>query len=429
MKLTGAPGRLPRSGFRVRDDGPMSTTARTARARTVDASDTQRPVGPQQWLSGLVAAGQALVLSLSVVILPPVVAFLVSSSGAAEGTGWGRSVTVGASLWLLGHGVPLKTGGGLITLVPLGITALALFSCYASARRSAFPRLSAWAGGALGYGIVVVAVSLLTGATTPQGSVIAGVGGLVVGGLGLGLGLLARPDAPRLSALANRIPLVPAATRVGVRAGALGCALLLGASALLVVCWAIAGRATSTDIVTGLAPGIAGGVILAVAQATLVPNLVMWAASWIAGPGFSVGQGTSFTATETSSGTLPAVPVLGALPDDAWTNSISACAPALVVLIGVVAGSFAARRAAAGARITWTEAGWAVLGIALGAFVLVGAACLAASGVVGALTDVGVAVPMTAGVVAGEIAAGAGLVLAWSAANVPALVRPGRSAA
>lgn len=428
MKLTGAPGRLPRSGFRVRDDGPMSTTARTARARTVDASGTQRPVGPQQWLSGLVAAGQALVLSLSMVILPPVVAFLVSSSGAAEGTGWGRSVTVGASLWLLGHGVPLKTGGGLITLVPLGITALALFSCYASARRSAHATRSAWLTGTVGYGLVVLGVGLLAGATTTPGLVVAALGGMVVGALGLGCGILARPDAPRLADLAGRIPSIPRAVRLGMRGGALGVCLLVVVAGLMVMLWVIAGRATSADIVTGLAPGIAGGAILAAAQVTLVPNLVVWAMSWIAGPGFAIGADTSYTSTATRPGILPAVPLLGALPGDSWTNAATALAPAVVILLGVVVGVFVVRRTPNGTRIGWAEAGWSTLGIAVAAFAVTGCLAGLASGSVGAMTDVGTNALLTATVVAGELAVGGGVALAWTAADVPTILSSRKTA-
>src|SRR5690606_41279951 len=89
--------------------GTMGTTSTTrgARARTVDGSPAPAPVVVRRGPSGVLAALQAFVLSLAVVVLPGVVAFLGSSSGTSEGSGWGQSVTIAAGFWLLGHGVAL----------------------------------------------------------------------------------------------------------------------------------------------------------------------------------------------------------------------------------------------------------------------------------------------------------------------------------
>ena len=141
--------------------GTMSTTSTTrgARTRTVDGSPAPAPVVVRRGPSGVLAALQALALSLAVVVLPGVVAFLASSTGSSEGTGWGQSVTVAAGFWLLGHGVPLVASGTTVTLVPLGLTALALFCCFASARRSAHTTTSAWVAGTVTYALATLGVA------------------------------------------------------------------------------------------------------------------------------------------------------------------------------------------------------------------------------------------------------------------------------
>ncbi|MGO2741230.1 MAG: cell division protein PerM, partial [Cellulosimicrobium funkei] len=325
----------------------MSTTSTTrgARTRTVEGSPAPAPVGVRRAPSGVLAALQALTLSLAVVVLPGVVAFLASSTGASEGTGWGQSVTVAAGFWLLGHGVPLVASGTTVTLVPLGLTALALFCCFASARRSAHTAVSAWVAGTVTYALTTLGVALLAGSTPPWGLGVAVVGGAVVGGLGLGGGILARPDAPFVADLAGRLDrVVPPTVRLGLRGGLLGTSLLAGASAVVVGAWLVAGRATSGDIVAGLVPGTVGGIVLALGQLAVLPNLVAWAGAWLVGPGFAVGEGSTFAPGGSEPGALPAIPLLGALPGDDWTNALTPWVPAGVVALGVVAGVFVWRR-------------------------------------------------------------------------------------
>ncbi len=78
-----------------------------------------------------------------------------------------------------------------------------------------------------------------------------------------------------------------------------------------------------------------GAVVLGLAQVAYLPTLIVWALSWIAGPGFAVGAGTVVGPAGTDLGVVPAIPVLGALPElsNPWFL--------LVALIPVAAGAFA----------------------------------------------------------------------------------------
>ncbi|MFC8801727.1 DUF6350 family protein [Promicromonospora sp. NPDC057138] len=419
---------------------PRTPGARTSRPASRPAARRSRtveePGSAQQGLSplshivaGVVSAGQALVLSLAVVVLPAVVAYLVGTAtlatpaDAPDGAVQVRSaVDVAMGIWLLGHGVPLTADAVTVSLAPLGIAALALFATYASAKRFATTSLRAWLAGAVTYAVGTTAVAAFAGSAPGWSLAVAALAGLVMGGLGMALGILVRPDGPtaaeigeRADVLARRVTgvdLVPPTLRLGLRAGTVAVALLLGGAALLVAAWALAGRATSSDIITALEPGWTGGIVFAVAQLALLPNLVLWAASWLAGPGFAVGEGTSFTPFGTISGPLPAIPLLGALPGQDWANPVSAWAPVLVVACGVAAGLFAWRRLEP-SLVRWPDVGWVLAGIVLtpGVLMLLGQWFAAGAGGPGRLSDVGANPLATAGLVAAEVGGGAAAVL------------------
>ncbi len=319
--------------------------------RTVGGAGVARSLVPRPVVSGMVAAVQALVLSLLIVELPAIAAFLAAASNGddGEGAGWGSSTMVGARLWLLAHGVPAELDGATITLIPLGLTAVAVASCYASARRSAQATASAVIAGSATYAAVTVGLAAATGAGI-WGLLAAVLGGALLSGIGLAGGMAARSGGRWLADAAwpgRRT--VAALPRIGVvGAGAVGAvagvAVLAGASAVLVAAWVVTGRSTQTDILTALAPGTVGAIILALAQLALLPNLVVWAGAWIVGSGFRVGADSRFTASSAETGRLPAVPLLGALPGDPWVGGAARWAPLIAVLAGVAAGALARRR-------------------------------------------------------------------------------------
>lgn len=304
--------------------------------------------GAPRWVSGLLAGVQAALLSFLVVVMPALAAYVATSADPANvDVGWPRAAAVGAALWLLGHGAVVHAGGAVVSLVPLGITALALFAGYASARRSAHSTVSAWLAGIGGYVAVVLAGMSLAGESGPLGagggSVLRLVTGtVVIAAVGLGAGVVrvrrfrevTRPVWSRL----------PAVARSGATAGVIATGIVAGLAALLTCAWVISGRAAAGDVVAGLGVDTFGGLLLAVAQLAVAPNLVVWALAWLAGPGFAVGAGTLYSPGEVISGPLPALPLLGALPTADGSGGLIRWAPVAVVLAGMVAGWWLHRR-------------------------------------------------------------------------------------
>ncbi len=381
--------------------------------------------GAPVWVSGVLAGLQAAVLSLLVVVLPTLAAYVATSADPtlAEG-GWWRSVSVGIGFWLLGHGVPLVTHAATITITPLGLTALALFTCYASARRSARTAWSSWFAGIAGYGVLAVLLSL-TQSTVPLAVARSALGAAAVASLGLGTGILARPDAPSLPDLTRRWwRRVPAPIRSGVAAGVGAIALLVACSSLVAVGWIISGRTAIGAIVAGLGLDAIGGIALGLAQLAVLPNVVVWIAAWLAGPGFVVGQGNHYSPTEVVGAPLPALPIMGALPSRVDLSSAPELVPVLVVLIGAVAGWYLGRRII---RNTWRTPLLAVLaGMAttwLGTFILLAGASGSAGP--GRLAVVGAQLGVVPLLIAAEVGLGLVLVVAPRNPEFRAVVRQG----
>lgn len=361
---------------------PPGLGHRVGRVRDVVTASVAGHGGAPRWFSGVFAGVQAAVLSLVVVAVPALAAYVATSADPTNaGVEWPRAVAVGAGIWALAHGGALTAGGATITLVPLGITVLALFSAHASARRSALPGLGSWLAGILAYAAVTAVVVVLAGSAGPVGAgpgplLRLALGTVLVAGTGLGTGMV---RARRLRELTRPWwSRVPPLVRSGAVAGVLVVALLAGAASLLAGAWVVSGRAAQGDVVAGLGVDLFGGTLLAVAQVAVAPNFVLWALAWLVGPGFVIGEGTLYSPAEIVSGPLPALPLLGALPTDA--GGLLRWVPLVVLVAGCLAGWWLHRRLAA-TRAWEPFAASACAAVTAGVLVAVGT--MAAGGSVG----------------------------------------------
>lgn len=161
--------------------------------------------------------------------------------------------------------------------------------------------------------------------------------------------------------------------------------------------------------------GLLGGVLLVAAQVAALPNLALWALSFLAGPGFSVVDGAHTSLTGSTGGLMPLVPVLGAVPEPGAAPWVVR----LLVLVPVVVGGYIGRRAlGAVARLSSlrTKASVAVVACAVVA-VLVGVLDGLGGGSLGAyrLSDIGAPALWLSLTLGLELVAGALAVVAWDA--------------
>ncbi|ACZ22716.1 hypothetical protein Sked_28140 [Sanguibacter keddieii DSM 10542] len=407
-----------------RSDDPTSGRPVGVR-RTLEQDTTTRSDGPSSlggpWVSGVLGAIQAVVFSLAVVVVPAIaMAVAANAQLSASTSGWTAAVPVASRLWLLGHGVPLVTGIATVTIVPLGITAAAVFAVFVSARRTIVPTRSAFWSAAATYTVGTLLVAVSTGSTSGLQLTSAALGGLAVALVGLCWGLLTGPEpgplADRAAVLAARLPQV---VRDGARGAATAAAVVALLSGLLTLLWVMIGWSTVGDVLSDLRLDAASSISLGIAQLALLPNLAVFAGTWIAGPGFAVGSGTHFGPDLVTSAPLPAIPLLGALPAPSAGGGVGVWAPVLVGVAGVVGGWVASRRTE---HMLWWHTVVVAGLVGTGAGVAAGTMVALASGVAGPgrLADVGASPVYLGACVAAQVGAGALLVLLVTRAEVHA---------
>lgn len=404
-----------------RDDQPTGRLGAVRRTleQQLPTRESASAVLGSPWVSGVLGAVQAVVFSLAVVVVPAIaMAVAANVQLSAATSGWTAAVPVASRLWLLGHGVPLVTGVATVTLVPLGITAVSVFAVFVSARRTIVPTRSAFWSAALVYVVGVLLVALATGSTSGMQLACAGLGGAAVVLVGLAWGLLTGPEPGPLSAQTSAVVArVPRVLRRGAHGAATTVAVLTLLSGTLTLVWVLIGWSTIGDVLGDLHLDAASSVSLGIAQLALVPNLTVYAATWMAGPGFSIGSGTHFGPDLVTSGPLPAIPLLGALPTPTTGGGIALWAPLLVGLAGVCGGWAVSRRT--DSLVWWHTIVLAgIVGAGAGTFAatMVGLA----SGVAGPgrLADVGASSVYLGGCVALQTGVGALLALLATRAEV-----------
>lgn len=99
-----------------------------------------------------------------------------------------------------------------------------------------------------------------------------------------------------------------------LRGGLAAATGILGLSAVLLTLLLLLNFGLVTSLYQSAQLGVAGGAATTLAQVAFVPNLVVWTASWLVGPGFALGAGSTISPVNTVVGPIPGLPILGAVP-------------------------------------------------------------------------------------------------------------------
>ncbi|MCU1513737.1 MAG: hypothetical protein JWO10_827 [Microbacteriaceae bacterium] len=273
-----------------------------------------------------------------------------------------------ADTWLLGNGVDVAItldptlaatlnlpGAGarfVLTMAPLGFALLTvLLGARAGRRIGETPHRQI---GTVTSVVVFAALSLaitlssLPPAARPsivQGTLLPTLVFAIGIGIGAELGRRSRgplPDGSPGSSVRDWVgdwrPGIRAAGAAALRGGAASAAIVTGVAALLLGVLLLANYARIITLYESAHSGVLGGIALTVGQLALLPNMVIWTASWLVGPGFAIGTGSSVGPVGTSLGPLPGVPLLGALPEgDLAFGFIGILVPVLAGFVAALA--------------------------------------------------------------------------------------------
>lgn len=309
----------------------MSILTRPAPSRAPENTAAGRPLATGAALAGAAAAGIGLVVCMSVALT----GWFLADAGAHGDTT--DALRVGADAWLAGHGSHLLLSGVPLGITPLAVTMMLVMIAFRAgrwaARRSPLPgqpvddRTLGTAAATYACAYVVVAVLTCVVASQSGAAPVLGravLGAVLVSGLAGGCGL-----SVGTGRFAGWIELAPA-WAVEVVTGALaGVLWLVAAGAFLAGVSLLLSFNEAATVLSELHLSTGDALSYTVVMALFAPNAALFGVSWLAGPGFAFGTGTTVSPTAVSLGVVPAVPVLAALPDEGPTPGW------LVVFLGV----------------------------------------------------------------------------------------------
>lgn len=290
------------------------------------------------WLQGVVELIVTALFSALAVFAAMSAVWATKGFGDME---FSSVAAMSAHLWLLIHGVPLDlaaafgASAGTMTLVPLGLSILPLLLCYRSGRRLArasyegeflIPVLS----GSVTYALISSAMygwasphpqplQALNATLVPLGIVVAG---LMWGGYreARSLSRMVGVDtAEQISQMSQYSRWAGSYAWAVVRAAVVAFVALVGLGAVLLGIGILAGWSQIVATYQELHAGAVGDTAVTLLQLGFLPNLVIYAIAWSTGAGFSFGAGTSVGLTSSDVGTLPMLPILGAVPESMGT--------------------------------------------------------------------------------------------------------------
>ncbi|MEI6590937.1 MAG: DUF6350 family protein, partial [Actinomycetes bacterium] len=320
------------------------------------------------------------VLGLAILLLPVGIVFIFENDASVDFATTFRTVV---DIWLLAQGVSIQVSAGqllgtavpafAISLVPIGLTLVILAAAFRVGRRyaGAATLWPVWVGAGGTYAVIswLLASAAVTKNIYPVSwmttllPTLLFTSALVLGSL---TGKRFNHQAPEREVLENwwterkrklnwviRVLWQPA-----WRAGSIAVALLILISAITVGVLLALNWISVTRLYEVLQVSVLGGFLVTFAQMALLPNLIVYTASWFTGAGFSIGSGGSISPFGTALGPLPSVPVFGAIPNG--TLSFALAALAVPMLCAVVA-TLAVRRSADEIRFEFASAFTAAL--------------------------------------------------------------------
>ena len=306
-----------------------TTAAERTTVTTVSARPTIRVALPQGWARAVLSGIEAALLGWALVVVPTLIAYAaVASNQWLVSTTWEDAFHFASDLWGAALGAQVVSGEVsyravplLFVLVLIGLTKLLLLQ----GRR--FPAAAQW------MAVPGFAVTAL----------------LLAGGIGTHvrvLGAFPLAIAIPLIAAAWEVALAPHSLELrldmprwlssGVRIGWRASWALAVYGGLFLLLSVIVSWAQIRGIHELLLPtSMVDSIMIVLAQLLFIPNAIVWALSWLSGPGFYLGSDALHSPTSAPVGPIPAIPLFGATPSSAPGNWVILALIVFGVALGV----------------------------------------------------------------------------------------------
>lgn len=283
-----------------------------------------------------------VVIGIGALLVPMTLIWLIENDPTQP---WVEVFRSAINIWFVAHGVTILVPEGRIlgidvpafeiALLPIGFSLLIGFLLWRIGRKLATVDVAwpGWAAVAVSYGAVSLGMTAAASgerayavdwqaATFPVGFALLAVCAATIWSKPFELmqpGAVEAIERAEVRAwLAARFANWPWALRAlwhpAVRAGSAVVAILLAVSAIgLAVLFAL-NWIQMISLYEALRVTAIGGIVVTIGQVAVLPNLVIYGATWMIGTGFSIGSGSLVSPLGTATGPMPALPILGSLP-------------------------------------------------------------------------------------------------------------------
>lgn len=312
----------------------------------------------------LVAALEAaliIAIGIGITLAPLTVVWLVEPDPDFS---WLANFLISSNLWLAAHGVEIAIPAGelagiafdgfSVAAMPLGLTLITVLLGYRLGSRlsSSGSLVLGWVGGIASFGFLSLLVSqaaISDFAAAVQWQAVLSptlifATTVILSSL-IGKNFMIASSSEQIEAVERRmirssLGKLKSSLHWSVRV-VLDPAFRIGSITTLLVLFA-AGVTTAVVLAVNwvevirlyeaLQITVMGGLVITLGQLAILPNLIVFVASWLIGPGFAIGIGSSVSPLGTNLGPLPALPVFGAIPSETLDRSIW-----VVLLLGLFA--------------------------------------------------------------------------------------------
>ena len=297
------------------------------------------------WLKGLAVAALSMVVYAGALGCYIALMLLVISMEEGGDNLSAFSVSLTEAVVLLSQGNGFKTGSITLTIMPLLLTVL-LIALIASLAKRVGTSLSGCVAGTIGWVLINVffANSLDIKLVDTTGVVAVKTAIVFV----LGYAIAAIPESPLtkrdLDWISEHVSSpVRKTVTIGVALGVLLITVYLVIGLIVVLYWAFSNQSAMVKLyeLSGMQNG--SRILTTIAMIAWIPNIAIWAISWVFGAGFSIGDLAEFTMWSGQGSALPSLPIFGLLPQAIETNWIRialmcvplalACAAGMVVML------------------------------------------------------------------------------------------------
>ncbi|WP_137655232.1 cell division protein PerM [Bifidobacterium moukalabense] len=294
------------------------------------------------WLKGLaVAATSMIVYAVALGCYIALMLLVISMEEGGDNLS-ALSVPLTEAVVLLSQGVGFQAGAITLTITPLLLTVL-LIALIASFATRFGTDIRGFVSGSVFWVLMnvlfahsaeVTLLDQLTGIIWKSALVFV-----------TGYAVAAIPRSELTRRLLGKVQThVSAPVRKTISIGAILGVLLIGiylmAGLAAVLYWCLSSRSAVMNLyeLSGMQTG--SRVLTTIAVIVWLPNVMIWAVSWLFGSGFAIGDLASFTMWSGQGSALPALPAFGILPQAVsipWVRIVLLCIPFAVSLISGLA--------------------------------------------------------------------------------------------